>query len=1120
MEAFLTHLKQDVQCSLCKDTLIEPRVLQCFHIFCKAFIKRNAELIGQVNIFKCPKCCFETLFREQSDVEDLKTSPLHSRILQVLDFVESEKSCSVSTSHSQALWHCFDCNRSLCNECLNNHSVFTKDHKVASLSDMQKEDLEAILRRERSCTTHCHQSLELFCQECEVLICFMCLKGDHKNHTTMSLQEFTAFQKHCLSKNLEEIEKIRCDEKKQQEEIALKIKTDGEKAKEQVKKITQKLVKTLRDHEQQLLNQIQSSITKADSNVRIIRHTPAAKEYIQNIIDNGIASDMIDMQDCSKQFTYNPFKRDISGIIFDPNEDLSQQVNIGPGEVRFCWSLDPMMSTVQADSHLEASKKAKLTVMMKTSTGEVIDELTDDNVDIQISPEDDVQVKDKQMRSGGKLEVEFIPRVPGQLTAQVQVNGNAVSNSPLVMDVKPQHMDEIAGDFKLKNALNTGSICFTGIAVNKTNSRISVADCEFHCVRVFNREGDLLLTYGSEGSGQRQLNHPQGLAFLNETDVVICDNCNHRICIVNTTTGKLVKTFGCQGNGNRQFEKPCGVHVDDDCNIIVCVTDNHRVQVFTKDGDYQYQFTVPSQHSFRPFCIVTHNGLFYVSDFSNNVIHVIEMKDKSPTRISTIGNAAGQVQDPRGLAIDNDHNLLVCDVGSYSVHKFTLDGRFVGKTNKLSSSPLYIAALHDVKNMEAFLTHLKQDVQCSLCQDTLIEPRVLQCFHIFCKACIKRNAELIGQVNIFKCPKCCFETLFRERSDVEDLKPSPLHSRILQVLDFVESEKSCSVSTSHPQALCHCLDCNRSLCNECLNNHSVFIKDHKVASLSDMKKEDLEAILRRERSCTTHCHQSIELFCQECDVLMCLLCLKDDHKNHTTMSLQEFTAFQKHCLSKNLEEIEKIRCDEKKQQEEIALKIKTDGEKAKEQVKKITQELVKTLRDHEQQLLNQIQSSITKAERNVRIIRHTPAAKEYIQNIIDNGIASDMIDMQDSSKQFTYNPFKRDISGIIFDPNEDLSQQVNIGPGEVRFCWSLPDPMMSTVQVDSHLEATKKAKLTVMMKTSTGEVIDELTDDNVDIQISPEDDVQVKDKQMRSGIKIEVEFIPRVPGQLTAHWFK
>jgi hypothetical protein len=44
------------------------------------------------------------------------------------------------------------------------------------------------------------------------------------------------------------------------------------------------------------------------------------------------------------------------------------------------------------------------------------------------------------VRTDGKIEVEFIPKVPGQLTANVKVNGNHVSNSPLVMNVKPQQM--------------------------------------------------------------------------------------------------------------------------------------------------------------------------------------------------------------------------------------------------------------------------------------------------------------------------------------------------------------------------------------------------------------------------------------------------------------------------------------------------------------------------------------------------------------------------------------------------------------------------------------------------------------------------------------------------------
>jgi len=130
--------------------------------------------------------------------------------------------------------------------------------------------------------------------------------------------------------------------------------------------------------------------------------------------------------------------------------------------------------------------------------------------------------------------------------------------------------------------------------------------------------------------------------------------------------------------------------------MVVTDLGNHRVQVFTKNGEYKYQFSLSNQGCFSPWCTVTHNGLFYVSDYSNKVIDVIEMKDNSPTRISTIGgncHAAGQLQYPWGLAIDNNHNLLVCD--SCSVHKFTLDGRFIGKTRKLSGMPIYIAVLNN-----------------------------------------------------------------------------------------------------------------------------------------------------------------------------------------------------------------------------------------------------------------------------------------------------------------------------------------------------------------------------------------------------------------------------------------
>ena len=163
---------------------------------------------------------------------------------------------------------------------------------------------------------------------------------------------------------------------------------------------------------------------------------------------------------------------------------------------------------------------------------------------------------------------------------------------------------------------------------------------------------------------------------------------------VNTTTGTLVKTFVHRGNGNGEFANPYGVHVDDDCNIIVSDRNNHRVQVFTKDGDY----SLPGQGSFGPVSTVTHRGLFYVSDYDNHVIYVIEKKGDVTTRISTIGgqgSADGQLSRPWGLAIDIEHHLLVCDRGNSRIQKFTVDGRYVGKTFDEIGDPMYIAVLND-----------------------------------------------------------------------------------------------------------------------------------------------------------------------------------------------------------------------------------------------------------------------------------------------------------------------------------------------------------------------------------------------------------------------------------------
>ena len=203
------------------------------------------------------------------------------------------------------------------------------------------------------------------------MICQKCLIDHHHNHKTTSLQEFIAVQKDCLSKNLEEIEKMETNEneKKQQEQIALYIKRDGKKTQKQVKRLTKQLRKKIGDNEEELLSTIQKNMTKADRNLRILRHAPAAKEYIKYFIQNGTASERIGLQsdaECSKAVTYSTFDKDLRGMKFQPNEQLCEQVDSGVGVIQSFKRADPNNSSLKAvgENDFEAMKKAAVKVTL------------------------------------------------------------------------------------------------------------------------------------------------------------------------------------------------------------------------------------------------------------------------------------------------------------------------------------------------------------------------------------------------------------------------------------------------------------------------------------------------------------------------------------------------------------------------------------------------------------------------------------------------------------------------------------------------------------------------------------------------------------------------------------
>jgi hypothetical protein len=364
MEAFLATLKKDVQCSLCSNTFIEPKILECFHTFCKLCIKRNAKLVGGVDIFKCSKCSMETELSD--DDELLKPSLLHSRVLKVLAFVEpSEKVCSLSASHSPASWLCFDCDKSLCSECRNNHASFTKNHKVVSLLDLKREDLEFMLTKANHCNEH-GQISEFFCSDCHRSICVKCFeKRGCYAHRTVPLDKHNS----TITTNIEEkLRNMRVKEREMNKRVTKVVnivhqsQQNAEKAKKDIKKTVEQHIAMIQEKQEELMNQIDQRIDEVERvktrQQRALGQVQGTLDYFTKLIERNLAGELFSSTNDIGHFdTLFPdvcidAVRDskVSTIKFVPNKEFTELRNAEIGTIETAAPILQMVSATNTES--------------------------------------------------------------------------------------------------------------------------------------------------------------------------------------------------------------------------------------------------------------------------------------------------------------------------------------------------------------------------------------------------------------------------------------------------------------------------------------------------------------------------------------------------------------------------------------------------------------------------------------------------------------------------------------------------------------------------------------------------------------------------------------------------
>ncbi|QDS98373.1 NHL repeat-containing protein [Adhaeretor mobilis] len=106
-------------------------------------------------------------------------------------------------------------------------------------------------------------------------------------------------------------------------------------------------------------------------------------------------------------------------------------------------------------------------------------------------------------------------------------------------------------------------------------------------IQKFSPEGEFLLQWGGHGEEMGQFRRPQNLTVQIGTPegdrIWVVDACNHRVQAFDTK-GELLTSWGTEGSKPGELYYPYDLVLDDEGNLYICEYGNHRVQKFTPEG--------------------------------------------------------------------------------------------------------------------------------------------------------------------------------------------------------------------------------------------------------------------------------------------------------------------------------------------------------------------------------------------------------------------------------------------------------------------------------------------------------------------------------------------------------
>ena len=709
-EKVLEQLEEQLNCSICLDTYTDPKLLQCFHVYCRQclvpLVDRDQQ--GQLGL-TCPIC------RQVTPIPDREVAGLQSAF-HINRFLEIKE------------------------------SLQRPENPPATLEEAAPTDVNPV-RKASHCFVHEDKVLELYCETCGELICVRCaLKGGkHHDHSYEDLRQAFRKYKEEISSSLEPMEKqvtimkkalgqldARCGEISDQQ-TATAVNIHG---------AFRRLQEVLDVRETELIGQLdqvtqcklKGLAVQRDQIETTLAQLCSCLHFMRESLRTGNEADVLKMKINTVRHVNElttPFQQDISepstdaDIVFSASADMTSTCQ-NYGQVFAAGLPDPSKYQVAGKVAEVAVVGEKCTAILQAINfgGELCKESRIKSLEcnyvseitgIRASCSVERSARASTISATSQYEISYQPTIKGRHQLHIKVQGQHIRGSPFSVAVKSPVeklstpfltmcgvkrpwgvainqkgevvVAEWGGDrvfvFSLSgeklrcfgtHGSGPGEVWYPREVAVDGEGNILVADSQNHRIQRFTSEGQFLTSVGTEGSGHLQFYFPTGGVFnASNNKVYVTDTDNHHIQVLNCDL-TFSSTFGRRGSGKGQFKDIRGIACDSTGKVYVADRFNHHVQVFTAEGKFLHMFGRRGQGRGEldgPVGVaIDTSGMVYVGERGNHRVSVFTSEGQFVTSFGRRGNGLGEFECPHGLAVDNSGVVYVCDKGNNRVQLF------------------------------------------------------------------------------------------------------------------------------------------------------------------------------------------------------------------------------------------------------------------------------------------------------------------------------------------------------------------------------------------------------------------------------------------------------------------